>query len=168
MRAHAADRALTVKRPHLELYIRKMQEIRRFKPSAVSRRVSLPPGSAGPASSSTHRPSTPAAPPSRPDHPFPGSLACSSRTCSPQPGRRTRAAMPDGMRWQGFRCPRSCQPGNHRSWQARKSATYGHSGIPGQRASEFPGTGRKVTARPFRARPRSAWPPVPVNTLPPP
>src|SRR5215471_21361396 len=35
---------LTVQRPHLELYIRWMQEIRRFKPSTVSRRVSVPAG----------------------------------------------------------------------------------------------------------------------------
>src|ERR1700691_4707903 len=31
---------MTARRPHLELYIRWMQEIRRFKPSAVSRRFS--------------------------------------------------------------------------------------------------------------------------------
>src|SRR5579871_2501847 len=32
---------LTARRPHLELYIRCMQEIRRFKPSTVSRRFSV-------------------------------------------------------------------------------------------------------------------------------
>jgi integrase/recombinase XerD len=32
------------RRPHLELYIRWMQEIRRFKPPAVSRRVSVTAG----------------------------------------------------------------------------------------------------------------------------
>jgi hypothetical protein len=32
---------LAVRRPHLELYIRWMQEIRRFKPSTVSRRFSV-------------------------------------------------------------------------------------------------------------------------------
>jgi site-specific recombinase XerD len=35
---------LTAQRPHLELYIRWMQEVRRFKPSAVSRRVSVTAG----------------------------------------------------------------------------------------------------------------------------
>jgi integrase/recombinase XerD len=32
---------LTAQRPHLELYIRSMQEIRRFKPFTVSRRFSV-------------------------------------------------------------------------------------------------------------------------------
>ena len=35
---------LAVQRPHLELYIRWMQEIRRFKPSTVSRRFSVAAG----------------------------------------------------------------------------------------------------------------------------
>jgi integrase/recombinase XerD len=35
---------LAARRPHLELYIRSMQEIRRFKPSAVSRRFSVAAG----------------------------------------------------------------------------------------------------------------------------
>ena len=35
---------LTAQRPHLELYIRWMQEIRRFKPSTISRRVSVTAG----------------------------------------------------------------------------------------------------------------------------
>jgi integrase/recombinase XerD len=35
---------LTARRPHLELYIRWMQEIRRFKPSTVSRRLSVTAG----------------------------------------------------------------------------------------------------------------------------
>jgi site-specific recombinase XerD len=35
---------LAARRPHLELYIRWMQEIRRFKPSAVSRRFSVAAG----------------------------------------------------------------------------------------------------------------------------
>ena len=35
---------LAAKRPHLELYIRWMQEIRRFKPSTVSRRFSVTAG----------------------------------------------------------------------------------------------------------------------------
>jgi integrase/recombinase XerD len=32
---------LAAQRPHIELYIRWMQEIRRFKPSTVSRRISV-------------------------------------------------------------------------------------------------------------------------------
>jgi integrase/recombinase XerD len=40
---HALD-PLTARRPHLELYIRWMQEIRRFKPSTVSRRFSVTAG----------------------------------------------------------------------------------------------------------------------------
>jgi hypothetical protein len=35
---------LAARRPHLELYIRWMQEIRRFKPSTVSRRFSVAAG----------------------------------------------------------------------------------------------------------------------------
>jgi site-specific recombinase XerD len=35
---------LLARRPHLELYIRWMQEIRRFKPSTVSRRLSVTAG----------------------------------------------------------------------------------------------------------------------------
>jgi site-specific recombinase XerD len=35
---------LAARRPHLELYIRWMQEIRRFKPSTVSRRFSVTAG----------------------------------------------------------------------------------------------------------------------------
>jgi integrase/recombinase XerD len=35
---------LAAQRPHLELYIRWMQEIRRFKPSSVSRRFSVTAG----------------------------------------------------------------------------------------------------------------------------
>jgi hypothetical protein len=57
------------RRPHLELYIRWMQEIRRFKPSTVSRRFSVTAGFYRPASSmacwSTHPTSTSAGPPSR-------------------------------------------------------------------------------------------------------
>ena len=37
---HGLD-PLTAQRPHLELYIRSMQEVRRFKPSTVSRRFSV-------------------------------------------------------------------------------------------------------------------------------
>ena len=40
---HALD-PLAARRPHLELYIRWMQEIRRFKPSTVSRRFSVTTG----------------------------------------------------------------------------------------------------------------------------
>jgi integrase/recombinase XerD len=40
---------LAARRPHLELYIWWMQEIRRFKPSTVSRRFSVAVGFTGPA-----------------------------------------------------------------------------------------------------------------------
>jgi integrase/recombinase XerD len=40
---------LVARRPHLEPYIRWMQEVRRFKPSTVSRRFSVAAGSTGPA-----------------------------------------------------------------------------------------------------------------------
>jgi hypothetical protein len=38
---------LAARRPHLELYIRWMQEVRRFKPSTISRRFSVTAGSKG-------------------------------------------------------------------------------------------------------------------------
>jgi hypothetical protein len=63
---------LAARRTHLELYIRWMQEIRRFKPSTVSRRFSVAAGFYGPAPStaswSTRPPSTSAAPSSPPTH----------------------------------------------------------------------------------------------------
>src|SRR5690348_15729268 len=78
---------LTAQRPHLELYIRSIQEIRRFKPSTVSRRFSVTAGfyrtcvldgvlQHSPAEH-VRRP-----PPSRPSHPLWASPACSSRLCS--------------------------------------------------------------------------------------
>ena len=42
---------LATRRPHLELYIRRMQEVRRFKPSTASRRFLVTAGSTGPVSS---------------------------------------------------------------------------------------------------------------------
>src|ERR1035438_9026284 len=45
--AWCAERSLgplTARRPHLELYIRWMQEVRRFRPSTVSRRFSVTAG----------------------------------------------------------------------------------------------------------------------------
>ncbi len=68
---HSLD-PLAARRPHLELYIRWMQEIRRFQPSTVSRRISVAPGSTGLASSTdcwnTHPPSTSAGPLCLPNH----------------------------------------------------------------------------------------------------
>jgi hypothetical protein len=76
---------LAARRPHLELYIRWMQEIRRFKPSTVSRRFSVVAGSTGPAllmaSCSIRLPSTCAVPSSRPSRPPWDSPTCSSRPC---------------------------------------------------------------------------------------
>jgi integrase/recombinase XerD len=43
-RAERGLDSLAARRPHLELYIRWMQEIRRFKPSTVSRRFSVAAG----------------------------------------------------------------------------------------------------------------------------
>ena len=40
---------LAARRPHIELYLRWMQEIRRYKPSTVSRRLPWSPTSTGPA-----------------------------------------------------------------------------------------------------------------------
>ena len=40
---HSLD-PLAARRPHLELYIRWMQEVRRFKPSTISRRFSVTAG----------------------------------------------------------------------------------------------------------------------------
>ena len=85
---HSLD-PLAAQRPHLELYIRWMQEIRRFKPSTTHAGSPLWPGSTGPASStvscSTRPPSTSADLPFPPNHPPWGSLTCSSRPCSPPP-----------------------------------------------------------------------------------
>jgi hypothetical protein len=53
--------------PHLELYLRWLQEVRRIKPSTVSRRMSVVTGfspdlASSTASSSAHQPSTSAVP----------------------------------------------------------------------------------------------------------
>jgi integrase/recombinase XerD len=76
---------LAARRPHLELYIRWMQEIRRFKPSTVSRRFSVAAGfyrtCVITASWSTHPPSTSAAPRCLRSRPPLGSRICSSRRC---------------------------------------------------------------------------------------
>ena len=64
---------LAARRPHLELYIRWMQEVRRFRPSTVSQQFLSPLGSTGPASSaaslSTRPPGTSAVPACQPGHP---------------------------------------------------------------------------------------------------
>ena len=88
---------LAARRPHLELYIRSMQEIRRFKPSTVSRRFSVTAGFYRTCvldSVLEHsRPSTSAAPRSPPNRRPWGSPTCSSRRCSPPPAsHRTRTA----------------------------------------------------------------------------
>jgi integrase/recombinase XerD len=87
---------LAARRPHLKLYIRWMQEIRRFKPSTVSRRFSVTAGfyrtcvidgllEHSPAEH-IRRPSVPA------ESPTLGLPTCSSRHCSPPPeNRRTRS-----------------------------------------------------------------------------
>ena len=87
---------LAARRPHLELYIRRMQEIRRFKPSTVSRRFSVAAGFYRTCVIDgllEHYPSSMSVdPPSRQNRQRWGSPTCSSRRCSPPPGnRRTRA-----------------------------------------------------------------------------
>ncbi|HET9971293.1 MAG TPA: hypothetical protein VFQ68_23860 [Streptosporangiaceae bacterium] len=80
---------LAARRPHLELYIRSMQEIRRFKPSTVSRRFSVAAGfyrtcvldgilEHSPAEH-VRRPAVPA------ESPTLGFTHLSSRRCSPPP-----------------------------------------------------------------------------------
>jgi thioredoxin reductase (NADPH) len=83
-----AERALdplAARRPHLELYIRWMQEISRFKPSVVSRGSRSRPVSTEPASStacwSTRRPSMSAARLCPPNRRRSDSLTCSLRPC---------------------------------------------------------------------------------------
>jgi hypothetical protein len=100
--AWCAERSLdplAARRPHLELYIRWMQEIRRFQPSTVSRRISVVAGfyrtcaldgvlEHSPAEHA-RRPSVPA------ESPTLGSPTCSSRPCSPPPGsHRTHTTSP--------------------------------------------------------------------------
>jgi hypothetical protein len=76
---------LATRRPQLELYIRGMQEIRRFKPSRCRGASQSRRASAGPVSSmaswSTYPPSTSAAPRARLNHPLLGLPTCSSRPC---------------------------------------------------------------------------------------
>jgi len=81
--------ALVSQRPHLELYIRRMQEIRRFKHSTVSRRFSVVAGfyrtcviDGVPEHSPAEHVRRPRC---RPSHPLSASLTCSSRPCSPPP-----------------------------------------------------------------------------------
>src|SRR3954451_23081059 len=81
---------LAATRPHIELYVRWLQEVRRYRPSTVSRRRSVVAGfyrtcvidavlehSPG---KYVRRPNVPAESRSW------GSAACSSRRCSPPPG----------------------------------------------------------------------------------
>jgi len=85
---------LAAKRPHLELYIRWMQEIRRFRPSTVSRRFSVAAGFYRTCVLDGLLEHSPAehVPPAVPrSHPPWGSPTCSSRPCSPPLGSlRTR------------------------------------------------------------------------------
>jgi hypothetical protein len=78
---------LPARRPHLELYIGWMQEIRRFKPSTVSRRFSVAAGFYRTAVTDGVLDHSPAEhvrrQPCRPSRPPWGSRTCSSRPCSP-------------------------------------------------------------------------------------
>jgi hypothetical protein len=81
---------LAAQRPHLELYIRWMQEVRRFRPSTVSRRFSVAAGFYRTCVLDgifRIRPrSMCAALRYRPNRRRWGSRTCSSRRCSPPPG----------------------------------------------------------------------------------
>jgi hypothetical protein len=90
---------LAARRPHLELYIRWMQEIRRFKPSTVSRRFSVTAGFCKTCVIDGLLGHSPAdhvrRPLSRRSHRRWDSLTCSSRPCSPQPAsHQTSATLP--------------------------------------------------------------------------
>jgi hypothetical protein len=78
---------LTARRPHLELYIRWMQEIRRFQPSTVSRRISVVAGFYRTCVIDSLLEHSPAEHVRRPSVPAEssGSRTCSSRPCSPPP-----------------------------------------------------------------------------------
>ncbi len=92
---HGLD-PLAVRRPQLELYIRWMQEARRFTPSTVSRRFSVTAGFYRTRVIDGVLEHSPAEHlrrlPSRLKHPPWGSRTCSPRPCSPPPAsHRTRA-----------------------------------------------------------------------------
>jgi hypothetical protein len=80
---------LLARRPYLELYIRWMQEIRRFKPPAVSRRLSVTAGFCRTCVIDGVLDHSPAEyvrrPPCQPSHRPWDSRTCSSRPCSPPP-----------------------------------------------------------------------------------
>ena len=136
---------LAAQRPHMELYIRWMQEIRRFKPSTVSRRFSVAAGfyrtcvldgvlEHSPAEH-MRRPSVPA------ESPTLGSPTCSSRPCSPPPGsQRTRAT----SRW--WPCSACCACGSSRP-PARTSPTSARK--HGHRVLQVCGKGTKIVLVPL-------------------
>ena len=92
---HGLD-LLAALRPHLELYIRWMQEIRRFKPSTVSRRFSVIAGFYRTCvldgvleHSAAEHVRCPAVPP---NHPPWASPTCSSKHCLPRPASHRTSA----------------------------------------------------------------------------
>src|SRR5215467_14543843 len=119
---------LAARRPHLELYIRWMQEIRHFKPSTVSRRFSVVAGfyrtcvidgllGHSPAEH-VRRPSVPRS------HPRSGSPTCNSKPSSP-PAASHRT--PATSRWSPCSgcsaCGSSKPPGQTSPTSARNTAT---------------------------------------------
>ena len=112
---HGLD-PLAARRPHLELYIRWMQEIRRFKSSTVSRRFSVTAGFYRTCVIDgvlDHSPlSTSAGPPSRRSPRPLGSPTCSSKPCSPPPGNQPARAT---SRWSPCSGSSACESSRRRA-----------------------------------------------------
>jgi hypothetical protein len=114
--AWCADRGLDpflARRPHLELYIRWMQEIRRFKPSTVSRRFSVTAGfyrTRVIEGVLEHSPAEYVRQPCRPSHRPSGSRTCSSRPCSPPPASPTTGTTSRWWPCSGCRACGSSRP----------------------------------------------------------
>ena len=109
--------SLAARRPHLELYIRWMQEIRRFKPSTVSRRFSVAAGFYKTCAIDGILENSPAEYVRRPAVPpitTLGSRTCSSKPSSPRPGSpRIPATSRWWPCWGCLACGSSRPPARH-------------------------------------------------------